>query len=134
MNVWISYKEDSNTVEESAYPTFFNLMSYNLATPTCNPLPSPTVTVLLLKRLTYESVPIPTGGEPLTWLSSICLPTLNGDASFLIVSVVLGFSTSKVVVPIVSTSYPRTYAFPGPMFKHIKSSVGTLPCWVNWSE
>jgi len=42
----------------------------------------------------------------------------------------LGLSTSRIVVPGKSISYPLTYAFPGETFTQTKSSDGVLFCSV----
>ena len=43
----------------------------------------------------------------------------------------LGFSISKTVVPVLSTSYPATYALPFDILMHIKSSSGVFCCSVS---
>ena len=101
--VWTSYKDASNWVDASSYSAFLSFRSYNLATPIFWPEDAPAEAVLVSKRLTCEVVPNPTGAEPLTLLTKICLPTLNGTAWFSAFAVVLGLSKSTIVVSIVSS-------------------------------
>ena len=81
---------------------------------------------LLLRKSTYPVVAIPTLAPPYTLLTLIRLPAWNGTVEDSTISVVLGLLESINVDPKVSTSYPLTYAFPGPTFILAISFDGTL--------
>ena len=53
-------------------------------------------------------------------------PILKLTATSDLIPTSLGFSTSIILVPTFSISYPLTYAFPDDIFKHIKSSDGVF--------
>ena len=106
--VWISYRMVSNIVESSEYSVFFNFRSYTLASPISRPEGLPCEDVLSENSLTWLVVPNPTLVEPKTLLSSSWFPKLTVTETFLFSFVSLGFSTSKFIVLIVSTSYPFT--------------------------
>ena len=65
-------------------------------------------------------------GVPDTLLTLKIFPISKGIFTVDIVSVSLGFSTSIIVVEVLSTSYPLTYALPGDILMHIKSFDGEL--------
>ena len=60
------------------------------------------------------------------------MPILIGTLWFSTNFVVLGFSTSREEVDILSISKPLTYAFPEEICKLIISSAGVLPFCVVW--
>ena len=96
--------------------------------------PPPVLFLRLCKVTTLLVLLIPTNGTPWTLLTFIKLPILNGiDAPWSVV-VSLGLSTSKIVVPAKSTSYPLTYAVPEETLTQAKSSLGSLSCSVFCSS
>ena len=81
-------------------------------------LPVPRELVAALNKSTFLNASVspetkPTSGAPNTFVTFTKLPTLNLVAKAFCVSKSLAFSTSTKVVPIVSISYPLTYALPG---------------------
>jgi hypothetical protein len=55
------------------------------------------------------------------------LPISNGTEESDTLEVSLGFSRSRIVVDVFSTSKPLTYAFPGDTFTAKRFSEGTFP-------
>ena len=102
---------------------------YTLATPICVPLPAVALDPLLLSNnLTVLVFWFNANqGVPCTLLIFNFVPNSKGTSELSVLSVSLGFSTSTIVVDIVSISYPFTYAVPADTLTAIKSSDGVLP-------
>ena len=77
---------------------------------------------------------IPINGVPCTLLTFILFPNAKGTKAESTFPLSLGFSTSNIVVPALSISNPLTYALPGDTLTAIKSSVGSIPWSVFWSD
>ena len=118
MYVWMSYKDKSQLVDAPVYAASVKLKVYTLASPILVPNPP---------NLEYNPTAYLCAGAPDTLLTLKLFPISKGMFTFDTDWVFLGFSTSKIVVEIFSTSYPLTYAFPGDTFTHIKSSEGVFP-------
>ena len=118
MYVWISYSLKSYFVDAPEYAASVRLNVYTRASPIWAP-ESPTF-------LLYNLIVALFCGTPVTLSTLSKLPISNGIVTFDTSSVSLGLSTSIILVPIFSTSYPLTYAFPGEIFRHIKSSDGVF--------
>ena len=100
------------------YDASVTLNVYTLALPIADP-ESPFL--LLYNEIGYLSL-----GAPAALLTLKIFPISNGIFTLDTFLVSLGFATSRMVVPILTTSYPFTYDFPGDTFTHIKSSDGVL--------
>ena len=76
----------------------------------------------------------PITGDPWTLFSLNKVPSLKFTFEFLNSSLSLVLSTSMIVVPDFSISYPLTYALPGDTLSANKSSDGVAPWSVNSSD
>ena len=133
----------SNCVVDALYDASVTLYEYTLASPIVLPATNALITGLLLPLTLRDLLnvitfavppPILINGVPCTLLTRSILPISNGiDAAFT-VSMSLGLSTSRTVVPVKSTSNPLTYARPGDSLMHSKSSFGVFPSSVSLSS
>ena len=78
----------------------------------------------------YNSTIFPCFGNPETLFTFKTLPISKLTATSLLIPTSLGLSTSRIVVPTFSTSYPLTYALPEDNLRHIKSFDGVFNCSV----
>ena len=95
----MSYRQRSQLDATLLYESSVNLKLYTLAYPILSP---PTFSLL------YNSIFSPCFGVPDVLLTLRILPISKGIFAVDIVSVSLGFSISRIVVEILSTSYPLT--------------------------
>ena len=124
--VWTSYNLKSYFVAAPEYAASVRLNVYTLASPITD-----SVSPFFLFSNWIVALFC---GTPVTLFTLSKLPISNGIVTLDSFWVSLGFSTSIIVVETFSTSYPLTYAFPGDILKHIKSSDGTFLCSVNSLE
>jgi len=77
-----------------------------------------------------ESLSRPITGVPCTFSTNRTEPRSNETKESSTFLVALGLGISITLYPVISMSYPLTYALPGPTVRHIKSSEGIFPSLV----